>query len=219
MNYLWWGEVPYAEAWQRQQQLFTEKIQQKIRGERPENDFILCTHPPVYTIGRNGNTDNLLVSRERLEQRGASFFKIDRGGDITFHGPGQLVGYPLIDLEQFGFGIKTYIFTIEELIIRLLATYGLQAERLAGATGVWLDPLTQQARKICAIGVRASHYVTMHGFALNVLTDLSWFSLINPCGFKDKGVTSLQKELGYAPSMDEVRERLQQIAQELFQER
>ena len=217
LNIIEWGEVPYEDAWRRQQDIFNGKIVSKQSKQLPSNDLILCSHPPVYTIGRNGNPRNLLVTEKELQARGALFYKIDRGGDITFHGPGQIVGYPIIDLEQFHWGIKTYLFNIEELIIRLLACYDIKGERFQGATGVWLEPYTARARKICAIGVRASHYVTMHGFALNVNTDLRWFSLINPCGFTDKSVTSMQQELNRPVPIEEVTGKMKLIAKEIFQ--
>ncbi len=218
LSFIYWGEIPYQDAWQRQHEIFDQKIRLKLFNETAEQTdyFILCTHPPVYTIGRNGNRENLLVSEEELRHLGAEFYKIDRGGDITFHGPGQVVGYPIIDLEHYHWGIKTYIYNIEELIIRLLAMYGIRGERLEGATGVWIEPQTARARKICAIGVRASHYVTMHGFALNVSTDLNWFQRINPCGFTDKGVTTMERELGRKVETEEIILRLKSLAVEMF---
>jgi lipoyl(octanoyl) transferase len=156
-------------------------------------------------LGKNGQANNLLISEEFLRTIDATFYRIDRGGDITYHGPGQLVGYPILDLENHGGSLKAYIYKIEEAIIQTLAHFSIQSARLEGATGVWLEGNTKSARKICAIGVRASRFVTMHGFALNVNTDLSYFNYINPCGFIDKGVTSLQKELGKPVDMDEVK--------------
>lgn len=224
INCIDWGMVPYAEAWERQHRLFDEKIRQKQEGLRPANDFILCQHPHVYTIGRHGKDENMLLSPERLQQIGAEWFHIDRGGDITYHGPGQTVGYPVFDLEQLSplssvgrhLGLKEYIFLLEQMIINVLAEYGVRGERLQGATGVWIEPASAQARKICAIGVRASRYVTMHGFALNVNTDLNYFSYINPCGFVDKGVTSLARELGHEVPVEEVNRLLQAEARRLF---
>lgn len=160
--------------------------------------FVFCQHYPVYTLGRNGHEENLLLNQLQLQARGVSFFHTNRGGDITFHGPGQVVGYLIFDLEKLHLGLKVFIYKLEEVIIRLLEHYGLQGARLSGATGVWPDAETSDARKICAIGLRSSHFVTMHGFALNVNTDLNYFNYIHPCGFVDKGVTSLQKELGRA---------------------
>ena len=168
-------------------------------------DLLLVEHRPVYTLGKSGKRDNLLVTEQYLSSLGAEFFHIDRGGDITFHGPGQLVGYPILDLEKLGIGLRTYIDTLEEAAIRTVAHYGIEAGRVAGASGVWLDAAGPRMRKICAIGVRSSRFVTMHGFGLNVSTDLSWFDRINPCGFKDRGVTSIEKETGHKISMEEVK--------------
>ena len=168
-------------------------------------------HPPVYTLGKSGHAENLLVNQEALEAMGAQFFHIDRGGDITFHGPGQLVCYPILDLERIGIGLREYIEALEEAVIRTTARYGIAAGRIAGASGVWIGEGATpdgegRPRKICAIGVRSSRYVTMHGFALNVTTDLEWFSRINPCGFTDRGVTSIAAETGSQPSMQEVKQ-------------
>lgn len=168
--------------------------------------ILLVEHPPVYTLGKSGHAENLLIGREALEAMGAQFFHIDRGGDITFHGPGQLVCYPILDLERIGIGLREYIEALEEAVIRTVAEYGIAAGRIAGASGVWIDPGKARPRKICAIGVRSSRYVTMHGFALNVTTDLEWFSRINPCGFTDRGVTSIAAETGSQPSMQEVKQ-------------
>ncbi len=168
-------------------------------------DVLLVEHPPVYTLGKSGHAENLLVSRDALEAAGAKFFHIDRGGDITFHGPGQLVCYPILDLECLGIGLRDYIQALEEAVIRTVAQFGISAGRIPGASGVWIDPENRRPRKICAIGVRSSRYVTMHGFALNVTTDLNWFSRINPCGFTDRGVASIAAETGTTPSMEEVK--------------
>lgn len=213
-----WETIDYQKAWGKQEQLFAEKLQKKMDGMLPDNDFILCQHPPVYTIGRHGKTDNMLLSSEQLAQLGATLIRVDRGGDITFHGLGQWTGYPIFDLEQFHLGLKNYIFLLEQLIINVLHKYGIKGERLAGATGVWIEPNTQYARKICAIGVRASRFVTMHGFALNVNTDLSYFTHINPCGFTDKAVTSMQKELSCTVDMLQVRNDLFDEAVKCFAE-
>ncbi|HCS87552.1 MAG TPA: lipoate--protein ligase [Bacteroidales bacterium] len=213
-----WQTIDYPAAWNRQEQLFAEKLQQKASGLLPDNDFILCQHLPVYTLGRHGHASNMLLSEEQLANVGAALLRVDRGGDITFHGPGQWTGYPIMDLEQFHIGLKNYIFLLEQLIINVLAVYGIRGERLQGATGVWIEPHTAQARKICAIGVRASRFVTMHGFALNVNTNLAWFSYINPCGFTDKTVTSMQKELSRQIDMDEVRDVLFREARSCFSE-
>lgn len=168
-------------------------------------EVLLVEHTPVYTLGKSGHAENLLVSHEALEAAGAEFFHIDRGGDITFHGPGQLVGYPILDLECLGIGLRDYIDALEEAVIRTVDRYGIRGGRIHGASGVWIDAEGCRPRKICAIGVRSSRYVTMHGFALNVTTDLSWFSRINPCGFTDRGVASIASETGSTPSMEEVK--------------
>ena len=181
----------------------------------------MCEHYPVYTLGRHGKAENMLLSAERLQTIGASLYRIDRGGDITFHGPGQVVGYPIIDLEQWHLGLKQYIWTIEEIIIRTVADYGIHGERSEGATGVWVKKEGLISRntvleKICAIGVRASHYVTMHGFALNVNTDLRYFDYINPCGFTDRGVTSISRLIGQPVDIEDVKKKIICNAAELF---
>ena len=174
-------------------------------GRELAGEVLLVEHTPVYTLGKSGHAENLLVSREALEAAGAGFFHIDRGGDITFHGPGQLVGYPILNLECLGIGLRDYIDALEEAVIRTVDRYGIRGGRIHGASGVWIDAEGRRPRKICAIGVRSSRYVTMHGFALNVTTDLSWFSRINPCGFTDRGVASIASETGSTPSMEEVK--------------
>lgn len=203
-----WGLIPYDQSWQRQTALFDAIIAAKLSGLPYQNEIIFCEHPHVYTLGRSGKENNMLLGDQQLKAIQATLYHIDRGGDITYHGPGQLVCYPILNLEDFKLGLKEYIHVLEEAIIRVCASYGIQAGRLAGATGVWLDGNTPTARKICAMGVRSSRYVTMHGLALNVNTDLRYFSYINPCGFIDKGVTSLQKELGYQIPMEEVAGKL-----------
>lgn len=211
------GLIEYNKALELQQKLFDSCIECKKSGSDTENHLLLCEHPNTLTIGKHGNRNNLLCNSRFLAEKGISLYETGRGGDITYHGPGQLVGYPIFDLESYNIGIKQYIFNIEEVIIRLLASYGIKGERLEGAAGVWLDPNKPlKARKICAIGVKASHFVTMHGFALNVNTDLSYFSLINPCGFTDKGVTSMEKELGEKVDMEEVKERVAGLFGEIF---
>ena len=199
--------MEYKACWELQQQLFDAKLAQKAARETSDEagTLLLVEHAPVYTLGKNGRNENLLIPQAYLESLGASFFHIDRGGDITFHGPGQLVGYPILDLEQIGIGLRDYIAALEEAAIRTVAHYGIQADRIAGASGVWLDVATPRPRKICAIGVRSSRFVTMHGFALNVSTDLEWFDRIHPCGFTDRGVTSIEKEVGHAVPMEEVK--------------
>lgn len=204
-----WNLVPYAEAWQRQTEWFDNLILAKQKGEDYENRIIMCEHPHVYTLGRSGKENNMLLTEAQLEKIGATLYHIDRGGDITYHGPGQLVCYPILNLEEFGLGLKEYVHVLEEAVIRVCESYGISAGRLEKATGVWLEGNTSRARKICAIGVRSSHFVTMHGLALNVNTDLRYFSYIHPCGFIDKGVTSLRQELGYDLPMSEVKQRLE----------
>ena len=196
------GLKDYKEAWEYQEKIFQEILDIKIRNRREEredatpNYFILVEHPHVYTLGKSGDLSNLLLSEKQLEAKNATFYKINRGGDITYHGPGQIVGYPILDLENFFTDIHQYLRFLEEAIILTLQEYGLQSGRSDGETGVWLGVGTPFARKICAMGVRASRWVTMHGFALNVNVDLGYFDHIIPCGIKGKAVTSLQIELG-----------------------
>lgn len=199
------GLIRFSDAWDLQEELFRSIIQIKQNNYLlpPEahaitpNHLLFCEHPHVYTLGKSGSEDNLLINYIQLQAKGAEFIHINRGGDITYHGPGQIVAYPILNLEYFVPGVKAYIHQLEEVVIQMLATYGLETGRLNGAIGVWLDPEDPvRARKICAIGVRTSRYVSMHGLALNINTDLGWFSHINPCGFTDKTVTSLGKELG-----------------------
>ncbi len=211
-----WGEINYAEAWERQTAYFDELVHAKQTGKPYVNRLILCEHPHVYTLGRSGKSQNMLLASEQLRALGATFFHIDRGGDITYHGPGQLVCYPILNLADYSLGLKEYINLLEEAVIRTCASYGVEAGRLPKATGVWIEGETLRARKICAIGVRSSHYVTMHGLALNVSTDLRYFSYINPCGFVDKGVTSLQRELNREIPMEEVKQKLVCELHDLF---
>ncbi len=211
------GLIGYPDAWEYQKKLMAE-IQEikQINNDLPVceqtgryNYLLFCEHPHVYTLGKSGHVNNLLVNEDFLKQKGASFFKTDRGGDITYHGPGQIVGYPIFDLEEFGMGVKEYIHTIEEIIIKTLNSFAIKAERLKGATGVWLDTDNPvKTRKICAIGVRVSRSVTMHGFAFNVNTDLNYYSFINPCGFTDKGVTSMENEFGRRMDIGEIKDQL-----------
>ena len=208
LNVIDWNIIPYADAWIRQTEWFDAPVRAKQAGEEYENHIILCEHPHVYTLGRSGKEGNMLLSEEQLQKIGATLYHIDRGGDITYHGPGQLVCYPILNLEEFSLGLKEYVHLLEEAVIRVCASYGITAGRLEKATGVWLEGDTPRARKICAIGVRSSHFVTMHGLALNVNTDLRYFSYIHPCGFIDKGVTSLQQELKREVPMEEVKQRL-----------
>ena len=198
-----WGMVEYAEAWNRQTELFNARVEaKKIQNNLPDL-VVLCEHPPVYTLGKSGVIENLLASNQMLIDRGVSFFKTDRGGDITYHGPGQIVGYPIFDLEHFKIGLRQYLYNIEEAVILFLKSFNVKGERLEGATGVWIDvDVPGKTRKICAMGVKSSHFVTMHGLALNINTDLSFFQMINPCGFTNKGVTSLSVETGMEQDMD-----------------
>jgi len=218
------GNKDYKETWDYQEQLFKACIDTKIKNRREEagletpNHLLLVEHPHVFTLGKSGDLSNLLVSEKELAAKNASFYKINRGGDITYHGPGQIVGYPILDLANFFTDIHKYLRTLEEVIILTLAEYGLKAERSPGETGVWFDVGTPFARKICALGVRASRWVTMHGFAFNVNADLGYFDLMIPCGIKDKAVTSLNVELG-KPHVDEVevKEKILKHFKQLFE--
>ncbi len=209
------GLKDYKETWDYQEMLFKEIIDLKIKNRREEtsivtnNHFLFVEHPHVYTLGKSGNAANLLIDEKELEHKGAKYYKINRGGDITYHGPGQIVGYPILDLDNFFTDIHKYLRFLEETVILTLKEYGVKAERSDGETGVWIDVGTPFARKICAMGVRASRWVTMHGFALNVNTDLGYFDLMIPCGIKDKAVTSLNVELGVKEvPATEVKEKL-----------
>lgn len=204
------GRVRYKEAWDYQQELFDSVIQAKLnKDENAKQYVIFCEHDPVYTLGKSGNKQNLLIAEHVCKSKKIDYFPIDRGGDITYHGPGQLVVYPIIDMEAFQLGVKKYIHLLEDVVIDVLKTYDLTAEKDEKAMGVWLDVACQEkARKICAIGVRTSRFVTMHGLALNVNTDLSYFSFINPCGFTNKAVTSMQQELAREVDFEEVSERM-----------
>jgi|TARA_R110002110_G_scaffold64434_11_gene178060 lipoyl(octanoyl) transferase len=217
------GLKDYKETWDYQEEIFKEVIDLKVRNRRENttiqtpNYFLLVEHPHVYTLGKTGDLSNLLISEEKLTEIGATYYKINRGGDITYHGPGQIVGYPIIDLENFFTDIHKYLRFLEEMVIRTLSEYGLKAERSKGETGVWLDVGTPFARKICAMGVRASRWVTMHGFALNVNSNLGYFDNMIPCGIRGKAVTSLNVELGKMEvPMDEVKEKLLKHFAELF---
>ncbi len=219
------GERDYKETWDFQADIFNKLVESKRQAGRAGKDssiilpgtLVFVEHPHVYTLGKSGSETNLLIDPVKLQSRGAAFYRIDRGGDITYHGPGQIVGYPIFDLEAIGIGMKEYISRLEEAVIRTLEVFGLKASRLEGATGVWLGTdSNDEARKICAIGVKASRYITMHGFAFNVNTDLSYFNLINPCGFTDKGVTSLQKETGKVQDIGYVKELVRDNLREVF---
>lgn len=201
--------MDYAKVWQMQTAWFDELVQAKQAGKTYANRIVLCHHRPTYTIGRSGKDANMLLSAAQLERVGAELFHVDRGGDITYHGPGQIVCYPILNLEEFHLSLREYVAMLEEAVINVCACFGIEgATRLPGATGVWLEPDTPRARKICAIGVRCSHFVTMHGLALNVNTDLNYFRYINPCGFIDKGVTSMQQELGRTIEIEMVEAQL-----------
>jgi lipoyl(octanoyl) transferase len=217
------GLVDYQLTWDYQQQLMDGCIARKLsnRGvEHPikqQHYLLLCEHPAVFTLGKSGSMSNLLVSEQELQERGVNFYKINRGGDITHHGPGQLVGYPILDLDEFFTDIHKYLRFLEEAIILTLLDFGIVAGRLVGATGVWLDPDNAlKARKICAMGIRASRWVTMHGFALNVNNNLDYFDWIIPCGIDDKQVTSMQKELGHNVSIEEVKSCFQRHFSDVF---
>jgi len=237
------GQMDYKTAWDYQETLLQENVKKKsgARNQQSEtinamtmagtpsapdtlaSDFntqhylLFVEHPPVYTLGKSGNIENVLLSEENLKARGIAFFRTNRGGDITFHGPQQIVGYPILDLERFYTDIGRYLRNIEEVIIMTLKEYGIEAGRSAGETGVWIDgDIKGKERKICAIGVRSSRWITMHGFALNVNTDLGYFNFIIPCGIQNKQVTSMQKELGSFVEMDEVKEKVKRNFERVF---
>lgn len=221
------GVIEYQPAWDYQEQLLQENVsikQARARGEIPAtgkdttHHFLFCEHPPVYTLGKSGHMENLLIDEQEMADRGITFVPTNRGGDITYHGPGQVVGYPIIDLEHFFTDIGKYLRLLEEVVIRTLADYGIKGDRSPGETGVWLDPEDpKRARKICAMGVRCSRWVTMHGFALNVNTDLNYFSNIVPCGIADKKVAAMQEELGREIPLAEVKEKLLHYFAEVFE--
>lgn len=216
------GQKDYKDTWDFQEELFAAIVAQKVaKRENPEihtsNHFLFVEHPHVYTLGKSGDLSNLLLSEKQLAEKGATFYKINRGGDITYHGPGQIVGYPILDLENFFTDIHKYLRFLEEAIILTLAEYGLQSERSQGETGVWLGVGTPFARKICAMGVRASRWVTMHGFALNANADLGYFDNIIPCGIKGKAVTSMHVELGREVDEEEVKQKIVKHFADLFE--
>ncbi|MBO9631717.1 MAG: lipoyl(octanoyl) transferase LipB [Chitinophagaceae bacterium] len=222
------GNMRYQAAWDYQELLLKQKVEKKSKVYAVPTDmeedtapiphhFLMVEHPAVYTLGKSGKMEHVLISEEDRQQKGIEFFKINRGGDITFHGPQQIVGYPILDLEQFYTDIGKYLRNLEEVIILTMAEYGLKGDRSPGETGVWLDPQDlSRARKICAMGIRCSRWVTMHGFAFNVNTDLDYFSYIVPCGIENKAVTSLEKELGYALPMEEVKEKVKKNFEKVF---
>lgn len=212
------GLTSYKDTWDYQEELFQKVISAKLNEDADKEQYILfCEHKHVYTLGKSGNKQNLLIAEHICKSKNIDFFPINRGGDITYHGPGQLVVYPIIDLEDLGVGIKAYISMIEDVVIEVLNTYGIKGEKDEKAMGVWIDKDNPtKARKICAIGVRASRFVTMHGLALNINTDLSYFSYINPCGFTDKAVTSMQQELGKWIDLEEVSKRMKDAFEKIF---
>ncbi len=217
------GNKDYKATWEYQEELFKKIVDLKILNRNSTtpiptpNFFLYVTHPHVYTLGKSGDVSNLLLSEKQLTEKGATFYKINRGGDITYHGPGQIVGYPILDLENFFTDIHKYLRFLEEAIILTLAEYGLKTERSPGETGVWFDVGTPFARKICAMGVRASRWVTMHGFALNVNADLGYFDNIIPCGIRGKAVTSMHVELGREVNEEEVKQKIVKHFSVLFE--
>jgi len=213
------NSIEYKKAWDYQESLMQQIQKNKKEGKTlPNHHLLFCEHPHVYTLGKSGVENNLLINDTFLKKINASFFKSNRGGDITYHGPGQLVGYPIFDLEQFNFQVKIYIDKLEQAIINTIAIWGIEGHRLDGATGVWLDiDKKNKTRKICAMGVRVSRWVTMHGFALNINTNLEYFNHIHPCGFVDKGVTSMEKELGKKVNFDEVKQELKKQLSKVFE--
>lgn len=219
------GLIDYKEAWDYQEKRLKELVEEReelkkngINDAIPQKQvFLFCEHPHVFTLGKSGKEHNLLINSDFLISINATFYKINRGGDITYHGPGQIVGYPIIDLDSLKLKIKDYIWMLEEAVIRLLSGYSIKAIRIAGATGVWVDSFhSGKSRKICAIGVRVSNRVTMHGFAFNVNTDLNYFNYINPCGFTDKEITSLSKELGTNMNFEEIKAKLKFLLADIF---
>jgi len=218
-----WGLKPYKSAWEEQEQIFNKVVAAKLQNRQNEtslatpNYLVFCEHPPVYTLGKSGSMENLLLNEYELKSRDIEFFKINRGGDITFHGPGQIVMYPIFDLENFFTDIHKYLRFLEEAVINLLNNYGIDAGRYPGYTGVWIEPEGANARKICAMGVKCSRWVSMHGIALNVNTDLDYFKHIIPCGIDDKAVTSMQEELGKSVDIETVRQKLSDCVLEVFE--
>ncbi len=222
VKFIDWGLLDYQEAWDKQEAIFAKTLAIKHDNrvnntQDPTPNFLIFTeHPHVYTLGKSGHVEYLLLDEEGLKEKEATFYKINRGGDITYHGPGQIVGYPILDLDNFFTDIHLYLRTLEEAIILTLADYGIEAGRYPGFTGVWLDPDNEKARKICAMGVRASRWVTMHGFAFNVNADLAYFGNIVPCGIDDKDVTSMERELGHKVDVEEVKAKLRTHLAVLF---
>ncbi len=202
------GLIEYGNAWQMQKELFHLAIQEKIDGKHPKHHLLVCEHPHVYTLGKSANQSNLLLSQAELQQKSIDVFDIERGGDITYHGPGQMVVYPIFDLEPMHLGVKKFVFNIEECIIRALRVYGIESERIEDRIGIWIGKGTANERKIAAIGIKCSRHVTMHGLALNVNTDLGLFNNIIPCGIQDKAVCSMESELNRKIDMAELKQVL-----------
>jgi len=199
------GLIPYADAYRIQTGIFTDLLKRKSDNKKTIGTILFCEHPHVYTIGKSGKRENLLISEEQLQKINAEFIPVDRGGDITYHGPGQIVVYPIIDLDNYKMGVKDYIYFLEYLIIDVLKKYGINGEISDGNIGVWLDTGTINERKICSIGVKVSKKITMHGIALNVNTDLAYFNYINPCGFTEKGVSSIKNERSEEPDIEKIK--------------
>jgi lipoyl(octanoyl) transferase len=223
VEFIDWGLLDYQTAWDKQDAVFESTVALKTQNRTNSTSFptpnylIFCEHPHVYTLGKSGKPENLLLDEQGLLDKEATYYKINRGGDITYHGPGQIVGYPILDLDNFFTDIHLYLRTLEEAVILTLKDYHIEAGRYPGFTGVWLDADNEKARKICALGVRCSRWVTMHGFAFNINTNLDYFGNIVPCGIDDKDVTSMKRELGYKLNMDEVKEKLKHHIATLFQ--
>lgn len=214
------GGQPYKQTWDYQEELLQQKIKAKQDGLEAPDYLLFVEHNPVYTLGKNGKEKNLLINQQMLAAKGIEYFHINRGGDITFHGPEQLVGYPVLDLDNYKTDLGWYLRSLEEVIILTIGEYGLKGERSKGETGVWIDAAVKgKERKICAMGIRCSRWITMHGFALNVNVDLNYFNFITPCGIQDKQVTSIQKELGHAVDMNEVKEKLVKNFEQVFDAR
>lgn len=222
------GLVDYKQAWDFQEELFSKAVNLKLQNRKnelanlpqttTENHLIFCEHPHVYTLGKSGSLDNLLLNEEQLKEHQATFYKINRGGDITYHGPGQLVAYPILDLDHFFTDIHKYLRLLEEAVIKTIADYGIAGDRLDGYTGVWVEPENEKrARKICAMGVRCSRWVTMHGIGFNVNSNLDYFKHIIPCGIKEKDVTSIEKETGKKVEMNELKKKLKNHLQDIFE--
>lgn len=202
------GLMDYEEVWQLQKNIFNKSIEEKIQGKIPQQHLLVCEHPHVYTLGKSANQENLLLSESELKNKEISVYDIERGGDITYHGPGQLVVYPIFDLEQLNIGVKQFVFNIEQCIINVLSKYEIECVRIDDRIGIWLDKGKSNERKIAAIGIKCSRYISMHGLALNVNTDLSLFDNIIPCGIVDKGVTSIKNELGREISMVDIKNEM-----------